>query len=108
MLRRAREDTPLFKQFAVRSETSEHQGFRIRLLVNQEQIGLQVTLAITGPVAGQGMIAPTDRQRLIRGQQFPDRQKQPVKLAAERSRERPLVVFLELLRPQDRPHSVLR
>jgi hypothetical protein len=97
--------SPLLKQIAVGTETAEVQSFRVWLVIDQEQIRLEVAFPMADPFGRKRMIAMPSGQRLICRQQFNNRQEQVVKLAAEPSREGALVVFLELLRPQDRPHS---
>ena len=47
---------PLKAQFTVRSETHKLQYCDIGLSVNQNQVGLDVTIAVVFPVANQRMV----------------------------------------------------
>jgi len=62
----------LIKQFAVRTHAHEAQSLFIGEFVDQQQIRLQVALAMADPIAAQAMVAALFRERLVFRQQIAD------------------------------------
>lgn len=59
-------------QLAMRPEPDEFETVLVRLSVNQHQVGLDVTVAVIGPSAGERVVEIPTRERYVGGQLIDD------------------------------------
>lgn len=95
----------LESEFAVGAKPNELQNIRPGLAVDEHQIGPDVTIAVVLPVAREGMVSATDRQRSIVSQVVHCSGEDAIEEVAMQPLGLALVVFLEPAEALNRPHS---
>ena len=86
------------------AEAHELQHFVLRFSIDQDQIGLDGSVAMIFPVAGQCMVSVTRLKRLIAGQELHDGRHLRIKRSAVLDFSLPLVVAFKLSGRLNPPH----
>jgi len=94
----------LREQFAMGTHAHEPQRLPVRQLVDQQQVGLEMTFPMTLPVSAEAMIAMPFLKRLIVRKQSSDYPKEGLNVLVPGSSEGALIVPLECRSPFNRSH----
>jgi hypothetical protein len=92
----------------VRSEPDKLKRFDVRFAIDEEQIGLEMTLAVIVPIAAECVILQSNGKHFIGSQQPDCRIQKFIESRAVLARLYPPEVSFEFLRDLDLPHSALR
>lgn len=94
-----------FESLAMRAKPRQPQSVGIRLPVDQQQVGLDVTFAVARPIARKIVVAITRIQRLIGRQCNQHRLERVIERGSMLALSLPLVVALERGGTINRPHA---
>ena len=89
----------------MRPEAHQSQRAGVGLLVDQDQVGLDVAIAVIGPLTAQCMVVAARGERLIGGQGLDEGRETGVERGPMPALRLPLVVALEPARALNRPHA---